>query len=143
MPEQASPENFRQDSTANSAAPGVSAADDQISLLDLLIVLAKHKKLILGLPFLFAVVVAGLTLLATNIFTATTKILPPQQSQSATSALLAQFAGLAGLAGGAAAGLKNPNDIYVPVRTASSLSKSTTKTPNVRPTWPTPTSMSS
>lgn len=91
----------------------MSAADDQISLLDLLIVLAKHKKLILGLPFLFAVVVAGLTLLATNIFTATTKILPPQQSQSATSALLAQFAGLAGLAGGAAAGLKNPNDIYV------------------------------
>ena len=110
MPEQASPENSRQDP---AEAPGLSAADVQNSLLDLLIVLARHKKLILGFPFLFAVVVAGLTLLSTNIFTATTKILPPQQGQSAASALLSQFAGLAGLAGGAAGALKNPNEIYV------------------------------
>src|SRR5213076_3323390 len=39
--------------------------------------------------------------------------LPPQQTQS-TSAVLAQLGNLAGLAGGpAAAGLKNPNDLYV------------------------------
>ena len=111
MPEQAGPENFRQDPTATPAAQGTSATDYQNSLLDLLIVLARHKKLILGLPFLFAVLVSGLLLRATNIYTATTKILPPQQGQSGASAILAQFAGLAGLVGGAA--FKSPNEIYV------------------------------
>ena len=86
--------------------------DDEISLLDLLIVLAKHKKLILGLPFVVAVIVAGYSLLLPNIYTGTTKILPPQQSQSASSAMLAQLGGVASLLGGAA-GLKGPNDVYV------------------------------
>jgi uncharacterized protein involved in exopolysaccharide biosynthesis len=111
MPEQASPDNFRQDPGAASAAQGMSAADYQNSLLDLLIVLARNKWLILGVPFLFAVLMSVLLLRATNIYTATTKILPPQQGQSGASAILAQFAGLAGLAGGAA--FKNPNEIYV------------------------------
>ena len=105
MPEQIHPE------IPNDTSAG-QPADDEVSLLDLLVVLAKNKKLILGVPFLVAVLISGITLLMTNIYTATTKILPPQQSQSAASAFLAQFAGLAGMAGGAA-GLKNPNDIYV------------------------------
>ena len=87
-------------------------AEDEISLLDLLIVLAKHKKLILGLPFVTAVLAAGISLLMPDIYTATTKILPPQQSQSGASAVLAQLGGLASLAG-AAGGFKNPNDVYV------------------------------
>src|SRR3977135_257706 len=105
MAEQGNPGNLRHDPTATTAAHSVSAPDDEISLLDLLVVLAKNKKLILGAPFLVAVMISGITLLMTNIYTATTKILPPQQSQSAASAFLAQFAGLAGMAGGAA-GLK-------------------------------------
>src|SRR3989442_1346993 len=112
MPEQANPGSSRQDPTGPSVEQSVSAADDQIGLLDLLVVLAKNKRLILGAPLLVAAMVSGISLLMTNIYIATTKILPPQQSQSAASAILAQFAGLAGLAGGAA-GLKNPNDIYV------------------------------
>jgi len=88
-------------------------ADDEVSLLDLLIVLAKHKRLVLGLPAAAAVVSAAISLLLPNIYTGTTKVLPPQQTQS-TSAVLAQLGSLAGLAGGAvAAGLKNPNDLYV------------------------------
>jgi len=98
-------------STQNSAPD-----DDEISLLDLLIVLAKHKKLVLGLPFGAAVVAAGISLLMSNIYTATTKILPPQQNQSAAVAMLGQLSGqlggLGGLAGGAL-GIKNPNDLYV------------------------------
>ena len=86
--------------------------DDEISLLDLAIVLAKFKKLILGLPVLVGVLTVGATLLMTPIFTATTAILPPQQSQSGASALLGQLGGLAGIAG-AAAGIKNPSDLYV------------------------------
>jgi tyrosine-protein kinase Etk/Wzc len=86
--------------------------DDEISLLDLAIVLAKFKKLILGLPVLVGALTVGVTLLMTPIFTATTAILPPQQSQSGASALLGQLGGLAGIAG-AAAGIKNPSDLYV------------------------------
>jgi tyrosine-protein kinase Etk/Wzc len=81
-------------------------------VLDTLIVLAKHKKLIIGFPFAFSVLVAGIVLLVPNVYTATTKILPPQQGQSGATAILAQFAGLAGLVGGGSS-LKNPNDVYV------------------------------
>ena len=83
--------------------------DDEIRLLDLAIVLAKHKKLVLGLPLVVAILVAGISLQMSNIYTGTTKILPPQ-GQSPSSALLAQLGGLAGLAGGA---IKNPNDLYI------------------------------
>ncbi len=87
-------------------------ADQEVSLLDLLIVVAKHKVLVLGLPAAAAAVSITISLLLPNIYTGTTKILPPQQTQS-TSAVLAQLGGLAGLAGGAVPGLKNPNDLYV------------------------------
>lgn len=97
----------------NAQGPMVAVEDDdEISLLDLAIVLAKFKKLILGLPVLVGVLTVGATLLMTPIFTATTAILPPQQSQSGASALLGQLGGLAGIAG-AAAGIKNPSDLYV------------------------------
>jgi len=87
--------------------------DDEISVLDLAIVLAKHKRLVLGLPIAAAVVSVVVSLLLPNVYTGTTRILPPQQTQ-ATSAVLAQLGGLAGLVGpGAATGLKNPNDLYV------------------------------
>ncbi len=86
--------------------------EDEISLLDLAIVLLKHKKLVLGLPALVAMGAVAVSLTLPNIYTGTTKVLPPQQSGGAAAAMLAQLGGLAGLAGGAA-GLKNPNDLYV------------------------------
>ena len=94
--------------------PGATTTgDDEISVLDLAIVLAKHKRLVLGLPIAAAVVSVVVSLLLPNVYTGTTRILPPQQTQ-ATSAVLAQLGGLAGLVGpGAATGLKNPNDLYV------------------------------
>jgi len=94
--------------------PGAATTgDDEISLLDILIVLAKHKRLVLGLPIAAAVVSVVVSLLLPNVYTGTTRILPPQQSQP-TSALLAQLGGLPGLAAsGVAASLKNPNDLYV------------------------------
>lgn len=88
--------------------------DDEISLLDLLIVLAKHKKKLLGLSFAAAVLAAGLSLLLPNEYTATAKILPPQtnQASSVSAMMLSQLGGLAGAAGGAL-GLKDPNALYV------------------------------
>lgn len=86
--------------------------DDEINLLDLLIVLAKHKIMIAQVTIAAALLAIGISLLMTNIYTGTTKILPPQQSQSSASALLSQLGGLAGMAGGSL-GIKNPNDLYV------------------------------
>jgi uncharacterized protein involved in exopolysaccharide biosynthesis len=89
-----------------------SEIEDESNLLDLAIVLAKHKRLVIGLPLIAAVAAAVISLLLPNIYTGVTKVLPPQQTQS-TSAVLAQLGNLAGLAGGAIPGIKNPNDLYV------------------------------
>ncbi len=85
-----------------------SPDDSEISLLDLAIVLAKHKKLVLGLPFAAAVIAAIYSLLLPNIYTASTKILPPQ-SQSTASAMLAQLGGIVGLGGAT----RNSSDVYI------------------------------
>ena len=53
-----------------------------------------------------------ISLLLPNIYTGTTKILPPQQSQSTAAAMLNQLGGLAGIAG-PSLGIKNPNDLYI------------------------------
>ena len=90
----------------------ITDQEDEISLLDLAIVLAKHKLLILGLPLLVAVITAGYSLTLPNMYTANTKILPPQ-GQASASVALAQAGGLAGLAGGGFAAIKNPNDVYI------------------------------
>src|SRR6266545_8183704 len=108
MSEQANLENPKDTSSA--------AADDEVSLLDLLIVLAKHKRVVLGLPAIAATVAAIISFLLPNIYTGTTRILPPQQSASAATALLNQLGGVLGGFGGAAGGtlgIRNPNDLYV------------------------------
>ena len=91
--------------------PQISTRDDEISLIDLAIVLAKHKKLILGAPIIVAVITAIISFIIQPTYTATTQIMPPQQ-QSGASALLGQLGTLSGLSG-ASAGIKNPNDTYV------------------------------
>lgn len=87
-----------------------SGADDEISLLDILIVLATYKRLIVGGTAIVALLAVAVSLALPNIYTATTTILPPQQSQSSAVSMLGQLVG-----GGAASalGLKNPNDLYV------------------------------
>lgn len=100
--------------SVESGAPvAATEVEDEISLLDLAIVIAKHKRTILGVPAAVAVLSVIVTLLMTPIFTGTTKILPPQQSQSTASAMLSQLGGLLGGAAGGIAGIKNPNDLYV------------------------------
>src|SRR2546423_11800165 len=100
MSEQAQSENRKDTPVGENPA-----ADDEVSLLDLLIVLAKHKRTVLGVPFVAAVVAAIVSLLMPNIYTGTTRILPPQQSASAASALLSQLGGTLGGLGGLAGGV--------------------------------------
>ena len=97
--------------TVENTAP--QQDDDEINLFDLLIVLAKHKLMVLGFPLVAAVLAVIVSLLLPNIYTATTKILPPQQGQAGgAAAMLAQLGGLAGAAGGLA-GIKNLSDLYI------------------------------
>jgi tyrosine-protein kinase Etk/Wzc len=95
----------------NKAGRASEPAED-LNLLDLLIVLAKHKKRIIGTSFIVAVLTAGASLVMPNTYVADTKILPPQQSQSSATAMLGQLGSLSGLAGNTL-GIKNPSDMYL------------------------------
>jgi uncharacterized protein involved in exopolysaccharide biosynthesis len=86
--------------------------DDQVNIVDLLIMLAKHKLMIIGFPLLVAVAVAGYSLTLPNVYTASSKILPPQQNQSSGAAALLSQLGGAGVAG-ALVTPKSTTDVYI------------------------------
>ena len=88
--------------------------DQGIDLIDLLIVLAKRKKMIVGVTLGAAIVMAAISLIMPKIYMAETKIMPPQQSSSMASQLqtLGQVGTILGIAGGSL-GVKSPGDLYV------------------------------
>ena len=86
--------------------------EDEIDLLDLLIVVAKNKRLILRNSLVAALAAVVVSFLLPKQYTATTTIMPPQQGQSTAAAMLGQLGGLAGMAG-ASLGIKNPADLYI------------------------------
>lgn len=87
----------------------------EISILDLLIVIAKHKVMIISVTVGAALLSLVYSLVLPNIYTGTTRLLPPQQSTSTASMMLGQLGQLSGLANtaGTSLGIKNPNDLYV------------------------------
>jgi uncharacterized protein involved in exopolysaccharide biosynthesis len=86
--------------------------EEEISLLDLLLVLIRHKKLLWQIPTGFVVLALIYGFVVKPSFEAKTSILPPQQQQSSAAAMLSSLGGLAG-GMGASLGLKNPNDLYI------------------------------
>ncbi|NOT64913.1 MAG: hypothetical protein HOP06_02535 [Methylotenera sp.] len=96
----------------NQAPLTIQQPDDEINLMDLLLVVAKHNRFIIKLTLLSAIVAIVIALLLPNIYTAKSVILPPQQVTSSASMMLSQLGGLGGLAGGAI-GMKNPSDLHV------------------------------
>ncbi|WP_426190286.1 GumC family protein [Massilia sp. DWR3-1-1] len=96
-----------------SAEGPVRAADERgFDLIELLIIFAKYKRFIIGFPLTIAVIAAAVSLILPNVYISTTRLLPPQQAQSGAAALLSQLGGIASVAG-SAAGIKNPNDVYI------------------------------
>jgi tyrosine-protein kinase Etk/Wzc len=89
---------------------------EEISLLDLFIVLVRYRWPIFKIAACTIVAAIILSLILPIRYTAMTSILPPQQGNSAGSALMAQLSSslgsVASLAGGSL-GLKNPNDLQV------------------------------
>jgi uncharacterized protein involved in exopolysaccharide biosynthesis len=98
------------ESETHPASRPASRDGEEFDLLDLLLVVAKHKRLIFGLPLVISMITAALLLLIPNVYTGTARILPPQQQQSAALAMLAQLGSLGGLLG---TGAKNPSELFV------------------------------
>src|SRR5258706_11753810 len=95
----------------------VAKNDEQeaISLLDLALVLAAHKKPIARVCAAVAVLATLVAFLLPKWYTTTAKLMPPQQSQSSAAALLGQLGSLTGGLSSQVAGLKNPSDVYVAI----------------------------
>ena len=107
--------------TENTSPPGTLIAsepkqsmpeDDEISLLDLLQVVADNLRLLVVGSLTAGLLALGISFALAPTFTATTKFMPPQQQQSAAASMLQSLGALGGLAG-AAGGIKNPADQYV------------------------------
>jgi tyrosine-protein kinase Etk/Wzc len=96
---------------AGSDPQSMPSDDDEISLLDLLQVVADNLRLLVLGPLVAGLLALGYSFTITPTFTATTKFMPPQQQQSGAAAMLAGLGALGGLAG--AAGIKSPADQYV------------------------------
>jgi tyrosine-protein kinase Etk/Wzc len=104
--------NENSDATASEARQASPIDDEEISLLDLLQVVADNLRLLVLGPLAVGLLTLGYTFTIAPTFNATTKFMPPQQQQSGAAAMLAGLGALGGLAG-AASGLKNPADQYV------------------------------
>lgn len=104
-----------------SPAPGAGDSPGkhtEVSILEVLTELARRKALIAKVTGCAILIGVVLSLVLPVRYTAATKIMPPQQTQSTASMLMSQLTGLAGgspLAAMATGGLglKNPNDIYI------------------------------
>lgn len=83
-----------------------------LSVLDILLVFARYKKIIFWFPLIAAVIGGAISFALPNVYKSNVKLLPPQQAQTGASALLSQLGGAAGMLAGAT-GLKNPSDLYI------------------------------
>jgi tyrosine-protein kinase Etk/Wzc len=94
---------------------GTRETNDEISFIDLFIILARRKSLIGKITL--ALMLGGfvISLLLPKTYTATTTVLPPQQNSSLSSSIMSQLGSLGSLGAlaGSGIGLKNPNDMYV------------------------------
>lgn len=96
----------------DSDPQAIAPDDTEVSLLDLLQIVADNLRLLVGGSLLAGLLALGVSFVIAPTFTATTSFMPPQQQASGAASLLSSLGALGGLAG-AASGLKNPSDQYV------------------------------
>jgi tyrosine-protein kinase Etk/Wzc len=101
---------------SESSTPS-SVGDQEVSLLDIMIILSERKWTIAAITAVFAIVAFVISLLLPARYTAFVTLLPPQQNSSLGGALASQVGAMGGLAALAGAGgglsLKNPNEMFV------------------------------
>jgi tyrosine-protein kinase Etk/Wzc len=87
--------------------------DEEISLLDLLLVVVENLRLLVLGPLAVGLAALGISFMIPPTYTAKTQFLPPQQQQSSASALV-QALGVGAIGGlGAGLNMKNPADQYI------------------------------
>jgi uncharacterized protein involved in exopolysaccharide biosynthesis len=102
------------DISQQAPVEGSAATSREFDILDVLLILAARKGLIILMSVAGFVLGIGLVLTVAPSYTAKATILPPQQEQSSSSALLGQFGALASMSGlGGSLGIKNPADLYI------------------------------
>jgi tyrosine-protein kinase Etk/Wzc len=104
------------------SSPQALGHDDEVSLIEVLTQLAYRKWLIAKITGAAMLIGVVLCFALPVRYTATTKLMPPQQTQSTAAMMMSQLTGLGGsslaaMAGGGL-GLKNPNDIYIGLLTS-------------------------
>ena len=108
---------------AEAKSEDSSRSEAEVSLLDILVLLAGHKRFIVRFVLGAAVVATVVSFLLPVRYEAKIVLLPPTQNSSMGSALLGQLGNmgslgsLAALAGGSL-GIKNPADMYVSLLTS-------------------------
>lgn len=104
-------------------APEV-AKDESLSLLDMLVVIFDHRRLLVWIVAVVTLLAVVVSLLLPKRYTATVTVLPPQQNSTLGAMLASELGSMGGSSGlsslggmaalaGSSLGLKNPNDRYV------------------------------
>ena len=97
------------------------AGIDEINLIDLFLVLLKRKKMVMGIVFLVCILSIGFSIMQPNVYTATARILPPQETGRGVAGLLSEAGGaLGGLAGSLVPG-RSPADVFVGIMQSRSV----------------------
>jgi uncharacterized protein involved in exopolysaccharide biosynthesis len=84
----------------------------EVDIIDLLLVLSKSKGRILQITIAIAIIATATSWLLPKMYTATSTILPPEESQSSLTSLLGQFGAFAGVSS-KDLGFKNSSDLFV------------------------------
>jgi tyrosine-protein kinase Etk/Wzc len=106
----------RPPSSTGTRASGIPQREiDEISLIEVLTLLAERKLIVIWTAGIFAILAGIISLFLPKSYTATVTLMPPQQNSSVGAALTSQLGNLGGMAAlaGGSLGLKNPNDMYV------------------------------
>ncbi len=98
--------------------------DDEVNLLDYLLVIAKHSRLIIFTSMTMTILIFLILYISPNQYTATARLMPPQQNMTLSAQILDSLSvgsspggggGTGGMGGIASSllGLKSPGDMYI------------------------------
>jgi tyrosine-protein kinase Etk/Wzc len=89
-----------------------SQGEVDVSVLDFLIIILKHKRLVWGITLSAVILTAAVSFIIRPLYRAETRILPPQEGNSGMAAQFLMQLGAPGLIGGTL-GIKTPSDLYL------------------------------
>ncbi|HKD86475.1 MAG TPA: Wzz/FepE/Etk N-terminal domain-containing protein [Terriglobales bacterium] len=96
----------------HSPTEGPSETCEEIDLIEVLIILSQKKRIVLAVTLAAMALAAIVSFVIPNMYTSTTTILPPQQSQSALTAMLGQLSSITKLSE-ADVEFNNPADLFI------------------------------